>query len=137
MKLDLSWWRLLPRNLGRRAILALGLAVLFAGSAALAATPSLTLSSTRGPPTSNITVGGKHFGTVEAVDIYFDSTDLVLTVTSAAGAFSGIDITVPASTVPGKHRITGVGRHTGLAAQHAVTVRTIWSEFHRGCRPPG
>jgi hypothetical protein len=131
MKLGLPWWRLLPRILGRRAILALGFAVSFAGSAALAATPSLTLNSASGPPTSTITVGGKLFGTVEAVDIYFDSTDLVLAVTSATGAFSGLDITVTASAVPGKHWITAVGRHTGLAAQHAFTVQNNWSEFRR------
>jgi outer membrane protein assembly factor BamB len=77
-------------------------------------------------------VGGTGFASDEAVDIYFDTTDLALAATNAAGAFSGIGLTVPASAVPGTHWITGVGRTSGLAAQTSFLVHTDWPQYLRG-----
>ena len=76
-----------------------------------------------------------------AVDIYFDTADVALAVTSATGAFSGINITVPTTAVPGTHWVTAVARGTtGKSAQAAFSVQTNWSQFrysplHRGRNP--
>jgi hypothetical protein len=55
-------------------------------------------------------IGG--FRASTAVDIYFDTTDMALAITSGTGAFSGIGIQVPASAVPGTHWVTGVAPGT-------------------------
>ena len=100
-------------------------------SAALAQ-PAVTVSRTAGPPTDKVTVGGTGFGASEAVDIYFDKTDRALATAQPGGSFSGISLTVPGSATPGTHWITGVGRHSGLAAQTTFIVETNWTEFNFG-----
>jgi outer membrane protein assembly factor BamB len=109
-------------------------------SGAAAATTHVKLSLTSGPPTGTVTVSGSGFGAAEAVDVYFDTTDEALTVTSATGAFSGVKVSVPASAVPGAHWVTAAGRHSGLAAQAKFTVNTNWSQYrysslHKGSNP--
>ncbi len=84
-----------------------------------------------GHPTAVITVSGTGFGDLEAIDVYVDTTDTLLLVSSATGTFSG-SVTIPATASPGKHYITAIGRHSGDAAQKAFTVSTNWSEFHFG-----
>ncbi len=95
---------------------------------AAAAGPALTLGRSGGPPTSTVVVKGRGFGVYEAVDVYFDSTDKVVTAATSSGAFT-TSLVVPASAQPGKHFITGVGRSSGLSAQRAFTVRTNWTEL--------
>ena len=98
---------------------------------ASAAGVTLTLSSTSGPPTSNLLVSAGGFPASTAVDIYFDTTDVALAVTSGTGAFSGIALKVPASAVPGTHWVTAVARGTsGKAAQASFLVQTNWAQFH-------
>ena len=107
---------------------AIGL-VLLSGTFSLATGVTTTLSPAVGPPTTNVQVSGAGFPASTAVDIYFDTTDEVLAVTSATGTFSGIVVKVPASAVPGAHWITAVARGTsGKAAQAAFTVQTNWSQ---------
>ena len=91
---------------------------------------SVTLSPKIGPPTSKIATSGDGFGHNEAVDIYFDLSDLALGVTNLSGSFSGVIITVPSSAFPGAHWVTAVGRRSGIAAQAAFTVQTNATEFH-------
>jgi outer membrane protein assembly factor BamB len=103
-------------------------------------TTHVNLSLTSGPPTGTVTVSGSGFGAREAVDVYFDTTDETLTVTSASGTFHGVTVGVPASAVPGTHWVTAVGRHSGLAAQAKFTVNTNWSQYrysslHKGSDP--
>jgi outer membrane protein assembly factor BamB len=108
---------------------------------ASAAGVTLTLSITSGPPTTNLLVSGGGFPASTAVDIYFDTTDVALAVTSAMGAFSGIALKVPAAAVPGTHWVTGVARGTsGKAAQASFLVQTNWAQFqysnlHKGVNP--
>jgi hypothetical protein len=52
---------------------------------AVAASPVVTRNPTTGPPT---TVSGTGFGASETVDVYFDTTDIRLTSTSASGTGS-------------------------------------------------
>jgi outer membrane protein assembly factor BamB len=92
--------------------------------------PALTISSEAGPPTSRVTVSGSGFGSHEGVDLYFDTGDQVLAGTDGTGSFSGISLTVPGSAAPGGHWISAEGRHSGLFAQTAFTVRTDWTQFH-------
>ena len=76
----------------------------------------------------------------EAVDVYFDITDETLAIAGADGSFSGIDVTVPASALPGRHYISAVSRATGQGAQDIFTVRTSWAQYrysgkHTGANP--
>src|ERR1035441_4858748 len=108
------------------------LVLMAALSSAALAQPAVTVIPKSGPPTDRVTVSGTGFGADEAVDIYFDTTDLALAATNPSGSFTGIRLTIPASAVPGAHWITGVGRTSGLAAQTTFIVQTDWSQFRRG-----
>jgi outer membrane protein assembly factor BamB len=102
----------------------------------LATIPAIVINPTVGPPTTKVSVSGIGFDPYAAVDIYFDLTDMALTVTNGAGAFGGgsilggIAIQVPASAVPGTHWITAVERYGIKAAQKPFIVRTDWAQFH-------
>ncbi len=114
--------------------------VAMAGPAVGQAGPAITLSPKVGPPTSTVTVSGAGFGAGEVVDIYFDTTDETLAVAGADGSFSGIDVAVPGSALPGKHYISAVSRATGQGAQDTFTVRTAWAQYrysgkHTGANP--
>ncbi len=116
-----------------RLIVALAAAIL---TAALFAMPSVaavtvTLTPNIGPPTTMLTVSGAGFPDSTAVDIYFDTTDVALAVTSSTGAFSAITIEAPSSALPGTHWISAVARGTtGTAAQSSFTVQTNYTQFH-------
>src|ERR1035438_1711608 len=79
------------------------------------AQPTVTVSPKSGPPTEEAAVSGTGFGANQAVDIYFDTTDLALVATGPSGAFNGIRLTIPASATPARHWITAVGWQHGLA----------------------
>src|SRR5215467_5103244 len=68
--------------------------------------PALTVSKTSGPPTTNLTVAGAGFTANSLIDIYFDTSDVILAVSSATGTFAGIVVQVPTSAQPGSHWIT-------------------------------
>jgi len=119
-----------------RASIAVAAVALFAMAApgatpAQAASPAITLSPSAGPPTTRIKVSGSGFGANEAVDVYFDATDMVLASTDGTGAFT-VTFKVPASAHPGTHYVTAVGRSSGLSAQRTFNVNTNWAEFHFG-----
>ena len=59
------------------------------------AQPTLTVSPTTGPPTDKVFVGGTGFAAGEAVDIYFDKSDLSLPAAGSNGAFVGVTLTIP------------------------------------------
>ena len=101
-----------------------------------APSPSAVLSLAAGPPTSQVAVAGYHFGIDEAVDVYFDTQDMVLASTAAGGSFSQ-NLVIPTGSLPGPHWITAVGRSSGLTAHAAFTVRTDWAQFHYGPRHSG
>ena len=96
------------------------------------AQPAIIVNPETGPPTASVNVSGTGFGPDEAVDVYFDTTDLALATTSSGGSFSAIRLTVPAAAAPGLHWVTGIGRRTGLAAQSRLIVQTDWREFRNG-----
>lgn len=81
-----------------------------------------------GRPGISTNVSGSGFGANEAVDIYFDTTDLLLDVTDDSGNFGADGLRVPVGAAPGTHWITAVGRHDGIAAHAVFTVRTNWAE---------
>ncbi len=80
-----------------------------------------------GHPSQVVTVSATGFGDNEAVDVYFDTSDTLLLVTSATGTFTG-PLTLPTSAAPGAHYVTAIGRHSGDAAQITVNVTTPWVE---------
>ena len=104
--------------------------LLWAAMAAHAAT-AVKVTPASGHPTAVITVSGTAFADLEAIDVYVDTVDTLLLVSSATGTFSG-SVTIPATASPGTHYITAIGRKSGDAAQKAFTVSTNWSEFHFG-----
>jgi outer membrane protein assembly factor BamB len=105
------------------------------------AQPAVTLSVEAGPPTTNVSVSGSGFAASAAIDIYFDTTNLALTVTNSSGSFSGVKIQVPASALPGTNWVTAVPVDTSdAAAQAPFKVRTNWAQFnfavsHSGLNP--
>jgi len=105
--------------------------ILLAGttaSPAWAAGVSVKASPAAGQPSAATNVSGSGFGTNEAIDVYFDTTDLLLDVTDDSGNFGADSLKVPASAAPGTHWITAIGRRDGIAAHVLFTVRTNWAE---------
>ncbi len=87
-------------------------------------------------PGQTVTISGSGFANSEAVDVYLDTTDTLLLVSSATGTLTG-SITVPAAAGPGVHSITAIGRRSTDAAQHALTVSTSWPQFGFGAAHAG
>lgn len=101
-----------------------------------AAAPKVTLRPTAGPPTTKVTVTGTGFPPLSIVDIFFDTTDLLLAATDDTGRFV-TSIKVPKGAIPDKHWITAIARnsvpaYSATGAQKAFTVRTNWAQFHYG-----
>jgi outer membrane protein assembly factor BamB len=105
------------------------LAGAMAAAPVLAKGATVKLSTTVDHPKANVLVGGLGFAPNEAVDIYFDTTDMVLAFTDGNGKFSNRKLQVPADALPGEHWITAVGRTNGDGNQKSFTVRTDWAEF--------
>jgi outer membrane protein assembly factor BamB len=101
-----------------------------------AAGPAIVLKPASGPPTSTVKVVGSGFGVTEAVDVYFDTTDMALASTDGTGAFS-IGFRAPSSAQPGTHYVTAIGRTSHLSAQRVFSVRTDWAQFQDGARHLG
>ena len=93
--------------------------------------PAISLSPTEGPPTTSLKVSGSGFAPHAKIDLYFDTKDEALAVANAKGTFSGVEISVPASALPGNHKIRAVERSDKASAHAAFLVRTNWSQFHR------
>jgi eukaryotic-like serine/threonine-protein kinase len=91
--------------------------------------PAVKLSPKSGPPTSNVLVSGSGFGAYAAIDIYLGSTDVALALANSSGAFSNIEIQIPASALPGDDWVSAVQRSTDTGAQVAFLVETNWAEF--------
>ena len=87
----------------------------------------VTIKPTSGHPNLAVTLSGTGFGDGEAVDLYVDTVDTLLLVSSATGTLSG-SVVIPASAQPGTHYVTAVGRHSGDAAQASFSVTTPWAE---------
>jgi hypothetical protein len=64
-------------------------------SAIANATPSITLSQVKGPPTTRFLVSGTGWGLNTTVDIYFDKQREAFAVTDAGGVFSNVPIYAP------------------------------------------
>jgi len=94
-----------------------------------ASATDVTLGPTKGHPKVNVKVTGAGFGANEAVDIYFDTTDVQLAVADGSGNFVSKGVKVPSSAEPGIHWFTAIGRRTGDASQAKFKVQTNWVEF--------
>jgi len=90
-----------------------------------AAYAAITLSVHAGPPTSSVTVQGGGFGPGETVAITFNSAPVGNAMTASTGSFS-VQITVPASALPGSHIVQATGQSSGLSAQANFLVQTNW-----------
>jgi len=103
--------------------------VVLAGATAQAASPSVGTWPIAARPGTTISVSGSDFSPTEAVDLYFDTTDISLAVTDDSGSFS-TSLTIPMKASYAIHWITAVGRQSGLAAQVTFQViRAGWPEF--------
>jgi outer membrane protein assembly factor BamB len=138
MNLDLIFpTKSLRRAVWKPAVLCLLTCLL---TAAVFATPAVKLSTVSGPPTTNVTISGSGFPASRLIDLYFDTTDMVLVVSSATGTFSNVRFQVPAKAQPGTHWVTAAVRASGLAAQKSFLVRTNWEQRgftpnHKGLNP--
>jgi outer membrane protein assembly factor BamB len=104
--------------------------------------PMIWITPSAGPPTSRVLVSGSGFDPYAAVDVYFDLTDLALTVTDGKGGFGtapspnggsrGIPIAIPKDALPGTHWITAVERYGIKAAQTQFLVRADWAHYQFG-----
>jgi outer membrane protein assembly factor BamB len=122
-----------------RAILLCSVAVFSAFMARAEAQSVVKVAPSTPHPAQSVTVSGSGFGNSEAIDVYLDTADVLLLVSSGTGTLSG-PLSVPAATSPGVHYVTAVGRHSGVAAQSAFTVTTAWSQAgfgnaHLGLNP--
>jgi outer membrane protein assembly factor BamB len=98
---------------------------------AVAASATLSVSPTSGPPTTLVTAKGTGFLGGERVSLSFDGT-LIATVTAGgAGGFSK-GFTVGRSARPGQHTVKAVGKVSGRSATAVFTVRTNWPQFRNG-----
>jgi outer membrane protein assembly factor BamB len=85
----------------------------------------VTSTPLAGRPGLSVTVSGTGFGDGEAIDVYMDTTDTVLLVSTATGTFSG-SVTIPVAAQPGTHYLTAIGRKSGDAGQVKFNVTTPW-----------
>jgi hypothetical protein len=88
-------------------------------------TPGLQLSATMGPPLTVLQISGAGFHPSTALDIYFDTADQALAITTAKGLIS-MQMQVPASAQPGTHWVSLVARGTNVAVQAAFKVNVNW-----------
>jgi outer membrane protein assembly factor BamB len=103
--------------------------------AANAASPTLTLQPTGGPPTTVVEVSGTGFGSDEAVDVSFGSTTVATGGADQSGAFS-TTFRVPRSAPAGAHQVTGTGQTSELVASSAFTVALPSIVLSMGVGPP-
>lgn len=113
------------RLISSSAILALAGQLLVAGPAQ-AATPTLSVSPSTGPPTQSVTASGTGFAAGQPVSLAFDNQNLASAAVDAAGSFAA-PFMVPAAALPGAHTITVVDG-TGQFAKTAFTVQTPWMQ---------
>lgn len=104
---------------------AFALAVL-AGATAQAQA-SLTATPPTGRPGAAALIRGTDFAPFEAVDVYLNTSTALLLVSNAEGAVSGL-VPIDASTPPGNHYLTAIGRRSGTAAQMTYRVSTSWGQ---------
>ncbi len=98
------------------------------GPTSYAASASIMLSPTSGPPTSSVTVSGQGFGSQEQIILTFDSSVVGNTTTNSSGAFTR-KITIPATAAAGDHTVTATGQSSKLSAQARFIVQTNWTAF--------
>jgi len=91
---------------------------------------TISLSPKVGPPTITTLVSGSGFPPGASVRIFFDEMKLAVVHADSTGAFSNVSIQVPASALPGRHRIFAGVLSGGTLTQTAFLVRTNWSQFH-------
>ena len=115
---------------GTTPVVALLAAILCWGSAAVAdVVPHIWATTNPNHPGAAVQIYGRDFGPKETIDIYFDKTDEVQVVTWKSGGFGKVPLIIPANALPGRHRITAVGRTSGDTAKKLFVVRTDWPVF--------
>ena len=105
----------LPRSLRSTHAVAAGLllwSIATISEPALAA-PAVSLSPAAGPPTTTVNVSGTGFSASALVDIYFDTTDLCLTIANGTGNVA-CSIKIPKDAQPQTHHGDSVGHLINL-----------------------
>src|SRR5579884_4303409 len=105
----------------------------FQANAATATHPIIKLSSTSGPPTTQLTVRGMGFGSRETVSITLDSTPIGSSKTDPRGAFA-TRVTIPAYVSPGNFVMQATGHKSKRSAHANFLVQTNWSMFGNDAR---
>jgi len=118
-------------RLAAAVFLVLAFSGLGAAPSAVAASATLSVSPTSGPPTTLVTATGSGFLGGERVSLSFDST-VIATVTAGGSGGFGKAFTVARLARPGRHTIRAVGKLSGRSAAAVFTVRTNWPQFRDG-----
>jgi hypothetical protein len=91
-------------------------------TATLTIVPSLTASTSAAAPGGTVTLAGSGYAANERVDLLLGSTVLGNAVTDAAGSFTAVAITLPATLPAGPQTITGRGATSGSVATVVVAI---------------
>jgi eukaryotic-like serine/threonine-protein kinase len=115
------------RSMHQSLALLVALAALLACSlppTAQAASPTLALSPSVGPPTTVATASGSGFASAEQIALGFDDRVVERFTALADGTFTE-SFTVPALAIPGNHTVSAKGASSGTATA-TFLVRTDW-----------
>jgi outer membrane protein assembly factor BamB len=102
--------------------------------------PSIKLSRTIGPPTSELTVTGANFEGLERIEVVFDAKTVARATADQTGGFS-TGIRVPRGAPSGRHHISATGQTSRLVAERIFRVRIDnWLQYgfdpaHSGYNP--
>lgn len=99
-------------------------------------TPGITLDPAKGPPTSQVTVRGAHFGPYETVQLRLDAVTVAFSSTDELGDFSQ-GFQVSRETTPGAKTVTATGLSSGRSAEAQFKVQTDWARFRFDNRNSG
>ncbi len=110
-----------------------GLVTAFLVPLAAAAETGIMPSPTEAVRGATVRVTGSGFVADEAVDVYFDTTDLALGVVGSGGRFPAVELTVPARAHVGTHWISAVGRLSHRAVRTPFdVVPSSWGNWAQG-----
>jgi hypothetical protein len=105
-------------------------------SATFTVTPGALAAPAQTHPSASITVTASGMDPYTSMDVFFDTTDVALTVSNGRGIAS-VTITVPANAAPVEHWITFDERSNHKAVQAPVTINTDWLQGNYGFNGAG
>jgi hypothetical protein len=94
-------------------------------TASFTVTPGAIAAAAVAHPGAKVVFNASGLDAYASMDVYFDTTDVALTVTNSNGIAS-TTVTLPSNATPGLHYVTFDERHGTKAVQAAITINTDW-----------